>query len=280
MLKKVGFNDNEEKLMKRKVDENQKSALKELEKVLGKDRVQPKLETRRLSSSELETQLSGIWIHYIAEIRENTEVNDVSEYQQDLNTSHTTQPDLLSKEWPKEQSGWPMAIIIAAMMLSMIGRFGPTLIENAIVPVPLEPEIIETIHTNQENLAQEKDSPIIDENRLVVEQFILHVREGTIEQSLSTIVSENYALIILENDQFMKQLGNAELEKVIQPHMGLPINDFLIAKAEEDFNAIVEVGIKSCITHIYAEDLNQSEKRKRNTKELMVRIELDGQDLL
>jgi len=46
-----------------------------------------------------------------------------------------------------------MVIIIVAMVLSMIGRFGPTMIENANRSFPLEPEMEETIHTTQKNLA-------------------------------------------------------------------------------------------------------------------------------
>lgn len=279
VLKKAGFIDNEEKLMKRKVDKNQKSALKELENVLGKDRVQPQREHAPLSSSELETQLSQIWNSTnIAEIKENTVLNDVSEFEQDLQTSPTAVPDQLPIEWPKEQSRWPVVIMIAAIMLGMIGRFGPIMIERANRPVPLAPELQETIQTTQENLAQEKESAITDENMQVIEQFMQEVREGTIEQSLSTFVSEDYASIILENDQFMKQLGHAEIEKVIQPHMGLSISYFQIVNVEEDFHAIVEVSVK-WITHIYAEDINQSEEEEAKYQKLMEQMDLDGENL-
>ena len=278
MLKKAGFTDDEEKLMKRKVDENQKSALKELENILGKDPVLPKREHAPLSSSELETRLSQIWDSTnIAEIMENTEVNDVSEFQQDLQTSPTSVPEQLPIEWPKEQRRWPIIIIIVAMVLSMIGRFGPIMIERADRPVPLAPELKETIHTTKENLVQEKESAITEENKLVVEQFMQDVREGSIEQSLSTIVSEDYAFIILENDQFMKKLGHAEIEKVIQPHMGLSISYFQIVNVEEDIHAIVEVSVKR-ITHIYAENLNQSEEEETKYQKLMEQMDLDGEE--
>ena len=278
MLKKAGFTNNDEDLMKQKVDGNQKSALKEMEKVLAKDHGQPKREHAPLSTSELEVQLSQIWNSTnIAEIMENTEVNEVSEYQQDLHTSPTSVPYALQMDWPKKQSRWPMVIIIVAIVISMIGRFVPIMIERADLPVPLEPELKETIHTTQENLAQEKESAITDENKLVVEQFMQDVRKGSIEQSLSNIVSEDYASIVLENEQFTKQLGNAELEKVIQPHMGLPISYFLLVNAEEGIHAIVEVSFKR-ITHIYAEDFNQSEEEETKYQKLMEQMDLDGQE--
>ncbi|WP_172370806.1 tetratricopeptide repeat protein [Sporosarcina jiandibaonis] len=281
MLKKAGFIDDEEKLMKRKVDENQKSALKELEKVLEKDSVQPRREQAHapLTSNELEAQLSQLWNSTnISEIKESTKVNDASVYQEELQTSPTSQPARLPTEWPKEQSRWPVVIMIAAIMLGMIGRFGPIMLERADRPVPLAPELKETIQTTQENLAQEKESAITDENKQVVEQFMQDLREGTIEQAVSTIVSEDYASFILENDQFTKQLGNAILEKVIQPHMGLSISYFLLVNAEEDFHAIVEVSFGR-ITHMYAEDLNQTEEEETKYQKLMERIELDGEDI-
>ena len=143
--------------------------------------------------------------------------------------------------------------------------------------INLSTEMMETIHTTQGNLAQEKESVVIDENMLVVEQFMQDMREGTIEQSLSTIVSEDYESIILENDQFMKQLGHAEIEKVIQPHMGLSISYCKIVNVDEDIHAIVEVSFKR-ITHIYAENFNQSEEEEAKYQKLVEQMDLDGEE--
>ncbi|RDW16450.1 hypothetical protein CWR48_16320 [Oceanobacillus arenosus] len=224
----------------------------------------PKRAHSPLSSSELEAQLSKIWDSTnIAAIREKTEANDVSEYQQDFPTSPATQRNQLKMEWPKEQSRWPVVIIILAMFLGVIARFGPTMIENANRRVPVSTEIMKTIEATQEHLAQEKESTSTDENKQVVEKFIQNMSEDTIEHSITTIVSEDYESIILKNInyQFMKKLGNADIEKVFQPNTGLSITYFLIVNEEENINVIVEVAFKQ-ITHMYAENFNQSEEEE------------------
>jgi len=104
------------------------------------------------------------------------------------------------------------------------------------------------------------------------------LREGIIEQSLSTTVSEDYAPTILNNEQFMNQLGHAEITKVIHPQIGLSISYFQIVNIEEDIQAIVEVSYER-ITHIYASNIHQSEEEEAKRQKLMEQMEQDGESV-
>jgi len=266
MLKQIGFIDNEEETMKKQTEAKQKSALKEMKQEVAQSDVPSNNETPTLSPDELEKRLATIWNNEnIASLRE--QVVETTGKEMSHAPSEPPEKEPIPMEMPKEDNKWPTYVIIAAIVLAMSSRFIPYYTEKTNRPKPIDPELKESIEVSQAKQEQEEEEDLYSgEESKLVEQFLQdihleHVADYALEEFTAIIFEK-------EDNSLRKDLENAQIETVIQPHRGLPFHYFLIVNEVENTHAIIEV-TSGKITNMYANNWNETDEEIEKYDELM-----------
>lgn len=280
MLHKIGITDSDEVAMKEQTEATQKAALEEMKQEVSQNTVQLDSGSQTLSPDELEAQLVQIWnSDNITSIREQAEDKSVQNKKFHSSRISPARNKPVTVVFPKEDSKWPAYAMIAALVLVFAIRFAPYLIEQANRPEPVDPVIKESIELSQIQQEEEAIEALYNgEESEVVEQFLQEIGSDNLVDTISPYVSTEFESIILEksDDPFLKQLANAQIEKIIQPQRGLSFYHFLVVNKEENTYAIIEVVGKK-ITNLFAEQWGESQEEIENFKTLMDQMESEDE---
>lgn len=287
MLKKVGFTQAEVKNIKKRTKATQKAALKEMKTEVAKGNESASLRNTTLSSDELEDQLSKIWnSENISTIKEQTKEKTTLSNQRTI--EHHSQTETKQKELEelhptppatkpmKEYSRWPSYLMIGALILGFMVRFGTFMPNDSRQPEILPEEKLSSIREAQQELSEEQDKEMIEDNQQIVEHLFTAIQEKD-EEKVADIVLEDYEPVILENidDPFLTQLIEGKIEKVIQPTSSLGSYYYLVTNEMENMQAIVKVTV-NYITYIYAENWSQTAEEITEFEEIMESMETNG----
>lgn len=282
MLKTAGLTDAEETSMKKVAKSTQKAALKEMKKGLQTNTHGPKQHQDSLSNDDLEAQLISIWgSGDISQIKQQTEATktdvNVEKPFKEPSTKENTEKskETTPIEWPKESnSRWPVYVMIIGILLSFLARHLPNMMEDSNRPTALPAETKQAVVEFQEEQKLTQDKSVLESNMSAVTQFIQAIREGSLTDTMSLFISNNYEQVVKENIQhpLLNQLANAKIEKVTT---NLAKSHFLLVNEQENVKAIVEVQFGQ-ITHLYAENWNQSEEDIENYEKWLKQITENG----
>lgn len=286
MLKKVGFTQAEVKNIKKNTKATQKAALKEMKTEVAKGNESASLKNTTLSSEELEDQLSKIWNSAnISTIKEQTKDKAAQSNQRTTKPPQTqTKQGALEEHHPptpstqpmKEYSNWPSYLMIGALILGSIVRFGIFMPNESQQPEVLPEEKLSMISEAKQELKEAEDKEMIEENQQIVEGLFASIQENDVER-IAEFVLEDYEPVILENidDPFFIQLAEAKIEKVIQPASQMGSFYYLVTNETENMQAIVKVTF-NYVTYIYAENWSKTEEEVAEFEEIMESMETDG----
>lgn len=305
VLKAHGFNKNEQKELKKETLKTQEDALKEMRKGLGTAKESVENEQVKWSMDELEVQLAQIWeTDQVAVLKDQANLIEPTELEEP--ELPMVEEEVVAKnpgemileeeavkkiaeeeiEWPKEKKSWPVMLMLGIIIISLSAKILPGIVERINRPEPIAPEIQQSISKQQEELRQESLNEVEefeggavieeeatndtqrDQSKVVAEQFMKSVRDGTLEQKAGELLSTNYAATVMDRveGETLQEMASYELGQMIEPYKGIAVFAVSIVDEAGQIHAVLQIAAKQ-INHIYAEewlaDADEIEKYNR-----------------
>ncbi|MCK0469871.1 lipopolysaccharide assembly protein LapB [Halalkalibacter sp. APA_J-10(15)] len=277
LLKETGITDDEERSLKKETKTTQREAIKEMKQSLP-IKHDPYPEQSSLSPDELQAKLTELWdSDNITEIKENTryiESKPTAETRNRNNQSTTTAIDWSERyQELKEYSKWPVYVMISGLILSLLFRFGPHILENESSHQPVSSEVQESIIEFQQTQAEEdddeKDDTVADQTE-TIQHFIKSIIEQNVAEEMPELVSSSVLSMIEDNPDhaLFDQLENSEIKESFFPHRGLSIGYFYLEDVDGNATAFIEVFSEN-IMNIYAKGWSKTEEDIEKYYELL-----------